>query len=799
YVRLLKSAVYDKSHGEGKILHTHIVKNGFECNLFLANHLITMYAKCGNLGDARQAFDKMSQRDAVSWTALIAGYVQNGNDMEGFDFFHQMHREGIKSDRFSLCSVLRASASMAVLEAGKQVHAHAIKQLIEGDVFVGSALVDMYGKCSNLKSAQKVFDKMSERNVVTWTAMVSGYAQNGYSQESFHLFVEMQRLGMQPNLITYAGILTAFTDPVYVEQGRQVHGCIEKAGLAENVSVANALVTMYVKCGKMEDARIVFDTLPNPNMVSWTAMIAGYAQHEHGKEALELFIKMQIANQNPNQFTFASVIKACATDGAIEQGKKIHSHVIKSGTEKHVYVGNALVTMYARCKNMESSQKAFEEIVAPDMISYTALVTGYAQNEYCMETLNLFREMWRSGVEMDNFVLSTVLSASSSLGALEMGNQLHTHAIKAGFEYDLYVQNALLDMYVKSKNIKDSQKVFDKMLYKDIASWNAIISGYSQSGHGENALKLFFQMQTNNMDKDLFSFASVLSASASLAAMEQGRKIHASVIKTGYESDISVGNALADMYAKGGSIRTARKVFDNMPKKDSVTYNVIISGYAQHGDGKKALQFFEQMQLGHMPPNDITFICVLSACSHVGLVNEGRKYFNSMIQDHNIKPRMEHYACMVDLLSRAACFDEVENFINDMPFEPAVLIWRTLLGGCRIHRNIELGKHAAKCALELEPQDAATYVLLSNMFAEANMQIDAVNVRKLMKDRRVRKEPGQSWIELKDKVHSFIVGDKFHPQTTEIYAKLKTLTHQMKEAGYVPDTSFVLNDCDYNQ
>ncbi|XP_057843783.2 pentatricopeptide repeat-containing protein At4g13650 [Cryptomeria japonica] len=724
-----------------------------------------MYTKCGSMLNARQVFDKMSQRDAVSWTALISGYVQNGDGIEALNLFREMHGEGLKMDRFSLCSVLRGCAGMAALESGQQFHSHVIKLLLEGDVIVGSALVDMYAKCASLENAQKIFDRMPERNVVTWTAMVCGYAQNGQFEEFFHLFGQMQRLRVELNFVTYVGLLTAFSNSGYPEHGRQIHGCIVKVGLAEDVSVANALASMYIKCGRMEDAFVVFDRLPNPNLVSWTAMITGYAQHEHGEEALKLFIQMCNANQNPNQFTYAGVVKACATDGAMEEGRQLHSHVIKSGIERHVYVGNALITLYGRCGSMQSAQKAFEDIQRPDVISYTALLAGFAQNDLCMQAFNLFCKMQRSDMEIDNFVFATVLSASASLGALGMGNQLHAHAIKDGFEYDLFIQNALVDMYIKCRSMKDAQNVFDKMLHKDVASWNVMISGYSQSGHGENALKLFFQMQERGIDKELVTFTSVLRASASLAVVEQGRQVHGLIFKTGYESDVSVGNTLADMYAKSGSIHSAHKVFDNMPKKDSVTYNVIISGYSQHGHEKKALQFFEEMQLAHMPPNDITFICVLSACSHVGLVNEGRNYFKSMTQDHNIKPRMEHYACMVDLLSRAGCFDEAENFIREMPFQPAAVIWRTLLGACRIHGNIELGKHAAKCALELEPQDSATYLLLSNMFVVANLQIDAVNVRKLMKDRRVRKEPGQSWIQLKDEVHSFIVGDTFHSQT----------------------------------
>jgi len=443
---LLKTCAVKKTQSEGKTLHARIIKYGFECHFYLANHLVTMYSKSGNLVDACQVFDKMPERNAVSWTTLIAGYAQDGCHIEAMKLFSQMNREGIPSDCFSLSSVLHASSGAAAVEPGKQLHAHILKLVLEGDVFVGSALVDMYVKCAKMKDAQQVFENMPKRNVVSWTAMISGYAQNGHGEEAFKLFSQMLRVGVQMNLVTFACVLTAFASPEALEQGSQVHGHIVKAGLEADVSVANALVTMYVKCGNVEDACCVFDGLPDPNLVSWTAMIAGYVQHERSEEALELFTEMKLAGLKPNQFTFASVIKGCTGLAALEQGRQMHSHVIKSGTEWDVFVGNSLVTMYAKCQNMEFAQKAFKEISTPNVISYTALVAGYAQNEQCVEALDLFCKMQQLRMEMDHFVFATALNASASLAALEQGSQLHTHVVKVGFESDLFIKNALLDM-----------------------------------------------------------------------------------------------------------------------------------------------------------------------------------------------------------------------------------------------------------------------------------------------------------------------------------------------------------------
>lgn len=443
---LLKICAVKKTQSEGKTLHASIIKYGFESHFYLANHLVTMYCKSGGVLDARQVFDIMSERNAVSWTTLIAGYGQDGCHKEALKLFSQMNREGVPSDCFSLSSVLHASSGAAAVEPGKQLHAHILKLVLEGDVFVGSALVDMYVKCAKMKEAQQVFENMPKRNVVSWTAMISGYAQNGHCEEAFKLFSQMHRLGEQMNLVTFACVLTAFTSPETLEQGTQVHGRIVKAGLETDVSVANALVTMYVKCGSVDDACCVFEGLPDPNLVSWTAMIAGYVQHERSGEALELFSEMKLAGLKPNQFTFASVMKGCADLAAVEQGRQMHTHVIKSGTEWDVFVGNSLVTMYAKCQNMEFAEKAFDEIATPNVISYTALLAGHAQNEQCVEALNLFCKMRQLRIEMDQFVFATALNASASLAALEEGSQLHTHVVKIGFESDLFIKNALLDM-----------------------------------------------------------------------------------------------------------------------------------------------------------------------------------------------------------------------------------------------------------------------------------------------------------------------------------------------------------------
>eukprot|EP01018_Ginkgo_biloba_P031942 Gb_37802 [translate_table: standard] len=698
YARLLQECVNKKDLAEGKLVHAHMIGYGLQPDIFVRNTLVNMYAKCGDLVNARREFDKMVERDVVSWNAIIAGNAQHGHAEDALKLFRQMGRASVKPNQFTFGGVLVASSNSATLKQGKQVHTHIIKTGFEFDIFIGTSLVNMYAKCGRVDNARQVFDKMPERNVISWTAMIAGYALHGCGNEALRIFDLMQQMDMSLNKFTFTSVLSAFTNPEAGEQGKQVHARTVKTGFESDSAVGNALVTMYAKCGNLEDALHAFRNTPKRDLISWNAMITGYAHNEHGEEALILFNEMQCVGLKPNQFTFVSILKACAIQTALEQGKQIHNYIIKVGLESQIFVGSALVDMYVKCGRLEEARQGFKNMPDQDMVSWTSMIAGYVQNE-----------------------------------------------------------------------------------------------------QGEEALSLFCQMERARIKPNEYTMACVLRACASLAGIEQGKQVHSHILKIGFEFDVSVGSALANMYAKCGSIENAWEVFDKMPNRDVISWNSMIAGYSQHGRCKEALQLFEQMQQAGMKPDRITFVNVLSSCSHVGLVDEGWHYFDSMSQDHNIIPSVEHYACMVDILGRAGCLNEAEDFIKNVSFEHGALLWRILLGACRIHGNVEIAERVAECLLELEPHNSATYVLLSNIYAAAGRRSDVEKVRKIMKDRGVKKEPGRSWIEVKRRVHTFTAGDISHPQKEDIYAMLERLTGQMKTAGYVPDTKFVLHDLEQEQ
>eukprot|EP01018_Ginkgo_biloba_P024552 Gb_02603 [translate_table: standard] len=663
--------------------------------------------------------------------AAMNASCQKGRLKETLEILRVMHQQGVPVDSTTYSSLLQVCINSKSLKNGKRVHALMIKISLKPEIFIWNRLVDMYAKCGSLVDARQMFNKMLIRNMFSWNTIIAGYA----------------------------------------------------------------------KCGNMEDAQKLFETMPERNEVSWNSMIAGYSQHGNAEEALKLFWEMQRKGVKVNNFAYASIGRACASLTALEQGKKTYADIVKTGLYSDVYLGSALVDMYAKCGSIKDARLVFDEMPERNVVSWNGMIAGYDQNGDSDEALKLLHKMRMEDLRPDQFTFATIVSACANLSALEQGKQrMLAKVFDKMLARDVVSWTAIIAGYAKCASIKEAHHLFDDMPERNVVSWNAIIARYAQNGHSEDTLKLFRQMKQENVLPTHYTFGNVLSVCAGLATLELGKQVHVHIIKAGFQfksgtdSDVFVGNSLVDMYAKCGSVDNACQAFNSILERDGVSWNAMIVGYAQNGHGKEALELFQQMLQAGMMPDHITFIGVLSACSHPGLVDEGRHYFDSMTRDHCITPLSDHYACMIDLLGRAGYLDEAEDFINNMPFKPDAIMWGALLGACRIHGDLELGKWAAELIFELDPQNSGPYVLLSNIYAEAGMWGDADKVRKMMKDRGVQKKPGCSWIEVNSRLHVFTVEDTSHPQAEEIYASLERLAVQMKEEGYVPNTKYVLHD-----
>jgi pentatricopeptide repeat protein len=413
------------------------------------------------------------------------------------------------------------------------------------------------------------------------------------------------------------------------------------------------------------------------------------------------------------------------------------------------------------------------------------------------KALDLFAQMQQEGLIPDSFTFVQLLNACASLRALESGRQIHAQIIQSGCECNIFVESGLIDMYAKCGSLADARKVFNKMDARDVVSYNAMILAHVKSGQAQEALELFQRMQCEEgAEPDRATFLAVLNACASVASLNEGRCVQEQIIQNGLGSDVFVANSLIDMYSKCGVIDDAQRVFNKMTTRDVVAWNTMLGGYAMHGLAKEALELLERMCEQGVEVDNVTLVALLSACSHLGLVDEGMHYYESMGLVYGVSSTVEHYACMVDLLGRAGHLDEAEDLIKTMPFEPTVAVWKALLGACRVCGNVEMGERIAKEVIGLDPGNSAGYVLLSNIYAAAGKWDISADIQCQRLERGVKKEPGRTWIEVNNEMHSFMVDDQGHPHITEIHAKLRKLSAQMEEIGYVPDTRFVLHDVD---
>ncbi|XP_077246418.1 pentatricopeptide repeat (PPR) superfamily protein [Tasmannia lanceolata] len=775
-------------------LHAKIFRYGFGSDLIIGNPLVDLYSKNGNVHLAWSVFEELCSRNSVAWVAMISGFSQNGYGEEALHLFCQMISLGVLPTPYVFSCVLGACTKIGSFEHGKQLHAQVLKWGFRSETFVGNALITLYSRCGNMSFAEQIFDEMVQHDAITYNSLISGYAQCGNSDCALQFFKKMKSSGLKPDCVTIASLLSACASIGALYKGKQLHSHIIKVGISPDIIIEGSLLDLYVKCADIKTAHDFFDTTNRKNVVLWNVMLVAYGQMGDILESFELFSQMQVTGVKPNQYTYPSILRTCTSVGALDLGEQIHTQIIKSGFEANVYVCSVLIDMYAKCGRLKTAREILERQTEEDVVSWTAMIAGYAHHQFCVEALRIFEEMQIRGIRSDNIGFSSALSACAGIQALEQGLQIHAQAFVSGYSKDLSIGNSLVNLYARCGRTRDAYSAFEMIEAKDEISWNGLISGFAQSGHCEEALLVFSWMNREAVGANLFTFGSAISASANIADIKQGMQIHARMIKAGYDSEVEAGNVLITLYSKCGSIDDARKEFYEMAEKNEVSWNAMITGSSQHGHGAEALKLFEQMKQQGLKPNHVTFVGVLSACSHVGLVNDGLSYFKSMSLEYDIHPRIEHYACVVDILGRAGLLDRAREFIEEMPMDPDAMVWRTLLSACRVHRNTGIGEFAAQHLFELEPHDSATYVLLSNIYAIARKWDLRDKMRQSMKDRGVKKEPGRSWIEVKNSVHAFFVGDRLHPLTDKIYEFLYDLNKRLGGMGYVQDQYSLLHD-----
>ncbi|KAK9144949.1 hypothetical protein Sjap_004852 [Stephania japonica] len=714
--------------------HARLIRLGFSNDVFLSSKLLHFYCRIRDVAAARTVFDSVPKPllNQFFWNTMIRAYVDCSMYGDAIEFFSGMVVLGFKPNEFTYPFVLKACSANVVVGFGREVHGLMVVSGYDRDVFAASALLDLYVKCGCFWDACKVFDKMPERNEITWNAMVYGLARSGYWREAL--------------------------------EGLDVMG---ESGIEE------------VK------------------VTSWNAIMAGCVSCGEGVLAFETLRRMLVSGSRtkPNNATFNTLLDVIPTDVSLIQLKELHGFVLKQldvvGMNYVDYdrLCSSIVAGYAFHGSMVSASRLFDGINLKTSQLWISMISGFIECDQSQEAFWVFRNMivqYDGEFNALSKVPLTLLLPEcnpTSLTALE----IHGHAYRAGFEANTSVCNALMAMYARRGNIELAERIFLTNPDKDIVSWNTLISSYANKGDFDKAFNLFYQMYSDHLQPDEFTLSSIISGCGTLGAHRQGVGIHGYTIKVGfYDGHLVTQNSVLDMYGKCGCIVDARNLFDDMTYKDNVSWNTMISCYGINALPHEAFSLFHEMQVQGWRPNRVTFIALLSACSHAGLVADALHFLENMTTNYGIVPDVEHYACVVDTLGRAGKLNEAYNLINNMPVKPDDCVWGALLSACRIHGNVPLAEVAATRLIELKPKHPGYHVLLSNIYKDASQWNEAVQVRAAMKDKGVKKFPGCSWTEIRGEIHNFLTADKTHAKTPAIYSTLDSLTAQLMSEGYVP-------------
>ncbi|KAK1286824.1 Pentatricopeptide repeat-containing protein [Acorus calamus] len=619
--------------------------------------------------------------------------------------------------------------------------------------------------CSDLGVARQVFDETPNRDrpIFAWNVLMNEHAKAGDLDQCLSLFKDMLEHGIQGNPHTFSCVLKCLASSGSVSEGAALHGYLVKSGFISYVAVGNALITFYSKRRRIDSALCLFEGMLKRDVVSWNSIMSGCISNNLAEKAIGLLVKMRLWGIDADAMTVICVLRACARTCFLCFGRAVHGYSIKSRFVEEANVSNSLIDMYGKCGDSDSAGRVFRCMYRRTAVSWTSMISVYTRDGRFDEAVDLFKRMEEEGVQPDAFAVSSVLHACTLGGSLEHRRDVHDQIIRIGLESDRVVANALIDMYAKCGSVTDARVVFDRIAStaKDVVTWNAMIGGYSKNSLTNEALSLFGEMMRLQVKPNCVTITCVLPACASLSSLEQGREVHGHALRIGCYSDMYVMNALMDMYTKSGALDLACALFDRMEAKDLLSWTVIIAGYSMHGHGGQALVTFKAMRAKAIEPNAASFLAILRACSHSGLIEEGQKFFDAMREECKIEPEMEHYSCMVDLLSRAGRLTEAYSFIESMAVKPNSSVWTPLLRGCQAHQDVKLAEKVAERIFELEPENAEHYMLLANVYAEA-VRWNATKKFIERLNRRKGSSKGCSWIEIRGKAQVLLMGTTRH-------------------------------------
>ncbi|XP_057967045.1 pentatricopeptide repeat-containing protein At3g57430, chloroplastic-like [Malania oleifera] len=669
--------------------------------------------------------------------------VESGKDVPQLPT--SLPREELFSNSISTVRLLSSCTAERNLKSGSCIHANVMKSGLQSNAFVSNSLLHMYSKCGQIEDAAQLFEQMPERTIVSWTSMISGFCQIGAVTEAVSIFWHMLE-SVHPNEHTLSVLLQACAQRGDPNMAQVIHGYAVKYGFITDQFLHNSLLDAYSKSRSLAAAVRLIKKSSCRDVVSWTSVISGCVINGLTWEALTFFFQMQEDGIIPNKITILSVLHACSLINEWRLFQCIHGFIMKLELFNDALVANSLVEMYS-------------------------------VNRCCLEGVKIFCEFGFTGEGkyLSPETMANLLQGCGDSGLLELGEQIHGYLFKHGFFPCTIIENSLINMYGENLRDDSAYQLFRAMSSPDIVSWNTMITNLVKNERSYEALKLLSEIHSKGESDMIFpdhvTMLSSIQASSNLASMQMGLVIHGYTTRAGLVDDIFIQNALIDMYGKLGRIDLAENVFKEIPEKDLGSWNSMIAAFGINGDGVSALCTFTELnKVGMCQPNAISFVSVLSACAHAGLVDEGLEIFSCMERVYSVEPRMEHFGCVVDLLGRSGRLEEAEAFVRRMPLSPGPAVWGALLGACGVFGNVEIAETAAEKLSILEPDGKVWRVTLANVYARVGRWKDAAKVRAEMRGSEgLQKEGGWSSVEVRGEMFRFMVGDTGHPESKMIY------------------------------
>ncbi|XP_020599353.1 pentatricopeptide repeat-containing protein At3g50420 [Phalaenopsis equestris] len=671
---------------------------------------------------------------------------------------------------------LRHLPSSESLRKCRQLHALILTYFFSPSsslLFLFNNLLSTYSKCGSLQDAHKLFETMPERNIVSYNCIISAYSKfSSHVTSCMHLFRDMAAVGITPNAFTFSALAHVLHNH---RAGSAIHGRVIVLGFYDNAFVKTSLLRMYLGCLCLESAERVFDEMAERDEIAWNSMLFGRLTGCEIEHALQLYRGMVREGLDSTPCTLTMLLTVCRKAEDLNAGRLVHGHVVKCKYPPDTPLLNALIDMYASCGDVRTAELVFERIDEPCLVSWNSLIAGFSSNCDGDKAMDAFVRLKLMNclekLQPDDFTFAAVVSATAGFPSLFYGKPLHAEISKTGWAESVYVGQTLIGMYFLNSEPLSAEKIFGCVPQKDVVIWTEMVAGYSGLGDGEMAIQYFSSMLVEGHEADSFSLSSAIKATAFLTSLRQGEMFHGLVVKGGYGGNSGVSGGLVDMYAKNGSLESSKLMFDTIRRPDLICWNSIIGGF---GNVESELQ-----------PDYITYISLLSACSHCGLLERARFYWFCMMTD-GIIPGLKHYTYMVNLLCRAGLLREAEEMIMDSTFgNSSSELWRILLSSSIVSKNLDMGNHAAKQVLSFEPNDLPTHILLSNLYASIGSWDDVAQVRRKIRGLFVEKEPGLSWIELKDMVHVFSADDDCHVQIDECRKVLLRLQRNLEASHLI--------------